>query len=71
MPRMDGTGPAGQGPGTGRGLGPCSYNGMRNFYGNTRPILWFGRLLSGFGFGRGMGRNSFGCQRRGAGRRRV
>jgi len=23
MPRMDGTGPAGQGPGTGRGMGPC------------------------------------------------
>lgn len=25
MPRFDGTGPMGAGPGTGRGLGPCGY----------------------------------------------
>lgn len=25
MPRFDGTGPAGMGPMTGRGLGPCGY----------------------------------------------
>jgi len=40
MPRQDKTGPNGQGPMTGRGLGPCG-SGMR-------------RGFSG-GFGRGMG----------------
>jgi len=45
MPGFDGTGPLGQGPGTGRGLGPCGA-GVRWF-----PRFW-GR---GFGFGRGRG----------------
>lgn len=40
MPRQDGTGPNGQGPMTGRGLGPCG-SGMRRGFGR--------------GFGRGMG----------------
>jgi hypothetical protein len=38
MPYFDGTGPAGQGPMTGRGQGPCANNS------------WFGRGR-GFGFG--------------------
>jgi len=42
MSRIDGTGPRGAGPMTGRGLGPCG-GGMR--------IGWFGR-----GQGWGMGR---------------
>ena len=41
MPGQDGTGPAGQGPLTGRGLGPCG-GGMR-------------RGCCGRGFGRGFG----------------
>ena len=40
MPNFDGTGPNGQGPMTGRGLGPCG-GGMRRGCGR--------------GFGRGMG----------------
>jgi len=40
MPGLDGTGPAGQGPMTGRGLGPCGC-GMRRGFGR--------------GFGRGLG----------------
>ncbi|MFA7088329.1 MAG: DUF5320 domain-containing protein [Patescibacteria group bacterium] len=40
MPRMNGTGPAGQGPMTGRGRGNCQ-NGERKF--------WCGRRF-GFGF---------------------
>ena len=34
MPRFDGTGPAGQGPMTGRGMGPCNPN---PYYGQS-PI---------------------------------
>ncbi len=44
MPNRDETGPIGQGPLTGRGLGPCG-RGMRR---------GFGRCL-GRGFGRGFG----------------
>jgi hypothetical protein len=43
MPRLDGTGPQGQGPMTGRGMGNCRGVG-RGFLGR------------GFGFGRGFGR---------------
>jgi len=43
MPALDKTGPQGQGPMTGRGLGPCG-RGMR---------MGFGR---GRGYGRGLGR---------------
>jgi hypothetical protein len=32
MPKFDGTGPCGAGPGTGRGLGPCGFGmGWRHF----------------------------------------
>lgn len=31
MPRFDGTGPAGQGPGTGRGFDPCGGGGRQGF----------------------------------------
>ncbi len=48
MPRGDGTGPAGQGPLTGRGAGRCAGNDVPG-YGNG----FFGR---GFGFARGLGR---------------
>jgi len=41
MPKFDGTGPQGQGPMTGRGMGPCAM-----------PI---GRQGSGYGYGRGYG----------------
>lgn len=53
MPGFDGSGPAGAGPKTGRGLGPCNgaipsgKTGMRGF----------GR---GMGAGRGFGRKLFG-----------
>jgi len=52
MPGLDGTGPMGQGSGTGRGLGKCDpANDTKNI--NTqRPM--------GLGLGRGMGR---GCGR--------
>ena len=51
MPQRNGTGPAGQGPMTGRGMGPCEGS-------DTSGIVnpGFGR-----GFGRGMGG---GCPRR-------
>lgn len=49
MPRGDGTGPVGQGPMTGRGLGRCAGNDAPG-YGNG----FFGRGL-GRGFGRGLG----------------
>ena len=45
MPRFDGTGPMGQGPMTGRGMGPC---------GGCSPFGW--RMGFRKGMGRGMGR---------------
>jgi len=50
MPRQDGTGPAGKGPKTGRGLGPC----------NTSKNTGLGRgqgrgPATGRGQGRGLG----------------
>ncbi|NLU50595.1 MAG: DUF5320 domain-containing protein [Syntrophomonadaceae bacterium] len=63
MPGMDGTGPLGAGPGTGRGLGACGA-GTRLFAGaGPRGGARF-RGWGGFGFGRGWrpGRNAFrGC----------
>ena len=52
MPRFDGTGPLGQGPMTGRGLGNCS--GYRRFGYNRLGLGrgWFGR-------GQGLGRRWF------------
>ena len=32
MPGFDGTGPLGNGPRTGRGMGRCGMGGMRNFF---------------------------------------
>jgi len=43
MPQLDKTGPLGQGPATGRRLGPCSGGMGRG---------WFGRYGYGFGFRR-------------------
>jgi len=43
MPRFNGTGPSGQGPGTGWGLGPCGAGMGR-------------RRGAGRGYGRGLGR---------------
>ena len=49
MPRGDNTGPDGEGPRTGRGLGYCS--------GYDAPGYYHGRGYGrGMGFGRGMGR---------------
>ncbi|MDP8259950.1 MAG: DUF5320 domain-containing protein [Candidatus Gygaella obscura] len=50
MPRGDGTGPAGQGPTTGRGLGYCA-----GFSASGYANSGFGRGY-GMGAGRGMGR---------------
>jgi hypothetical protein len=50
MPRYDGTGPWGQGPGSGWGLGPCGA-GRRRGYGS--------------GYARGFGRGAWGRPRRG------
>ncbi len=56
MPRMDGTGPMGEGPKTGRGMGSCD--------GEAGPRFGIGRRMGrGFGFncrrgfGRGLGLN--------------
>lgn len=53
MPGLDGTGPMGQGTGTGRGLGNCKpANDTKDNTNISRPMGGaFGR-----GFGRGMGR---------------
>ncbi|MBU0649358.1 DUF5320 domain-containing protein [Patescibacteria group bacterium] len=55
MPRFNGTGPQGQGPMTGRGIGPCADNrpgagqGAGRGYGQDR----------GYGMGRGRGQGWF------------
>ena len=36
MPRFDGTGPWGDSPASGRGLGPCGRGGWRRGYGRRR-----------------------------------
>lgn len=51
MPRMDGTGPRGKGPATGRGMGNCIPTN-KGFCGRGQGM--------GRGMGQGMGR---GCQR--------
>ena len=53
MPYLDGTGPQGAGPMTGRGLGRCAGNGAGLAQGRG---FGYGR---GYGFGRRFGRNSF------------
>jgi|YelNatPaOPRAMG01_1025707.scaffolds.fasta_scaffold92639_3 hypothetical protein len=48
MPRMDGTGPAGAGPMTGRGMGVCGVSGVNSSRTPTqRPTSWIGRLFQG------------------------
>lgn len=57
MPRGDGTGPRGDGPMTGRGLGPCSSVRQANRQSNPRMRLGLGfnqRCGYGHGFGRGV-----------------
>jgi len=49
MPGFNATGPRGQGPGTGWGMGPCGAGGRR---GSGRGM--------GYGMGRGMGRGAWG-----------
>lgn len=41
MPKLDGTGPMGQGAGTGRGMGPCGSNNQTDQ--NNRNGRGFGR----------------------------
>jgi hypothetical protein len=56
MPGGDGTGPLGQGPMTGRGMGTCT---PANVPATGRRFSGFGRGFGcgrGRGFGRGMGR---------------
>lgn len=50
MPRFDRTGPSGQGPTTGRGMGKCRQNDDSKDV-NTEERGFFGRTF-GFGFGR-------------------
>lgn len=81
MPRMDGTGPAGQGPMTGRGLGPCGTSGAGTPQGiPQQSSSWFGRLLQlglgglglgTYGVGRGGGRGMGGGRGQGRGGRRT
>ena len=47
MPRLDGTGPQGMGPMTGRGMGYCT--------GDVTDPTYFVRGRGGIGFGRGRG----------------
>jgi hypothetical protein len=80
MPRMNGTGPAGQGPLTGRGQGLCGIPGLNRSQAiSQQSSSWFGRLLQGvlggFGLGtysarRGSGRGMGGFRGQGQGRRR-
>jgi hypothetical protein len=48
MPRFDGTGPLGQGPGTGWGLGPCGAGmGWRRGFGRGFGRFWrFGSQIT-------------------------
>ena len=59
MPVQDGTGPNGQGPLTGRGLGPCNTTddrAVRGAYPYGRRFLRRGAARRPFGRGRGFGR---------------
>ena len=48
MPRFDGTGPLGSGPGTGRGMGPCGGGmGWRRGFGRGFGRFWrFGSQIT-------------------------
>jgi hypothetical protein len=70
MPRGDRTGPQGQGPKTGRGLGPGG-TGTEEILAPEENIGFFRRLGRGLGFGRaGQGRGIGRGQGRGQGRGR-
>jgi hypothetical protein len=70
MPRGDGTGPQGQAPETGRGLGPGG-TGMEEMPEDANNEGFFRRLGRGLGFGRtGKGRGMGRGQGRGQGRGR-
>jgi len=63
MPARDGTGPKGQGAGTGRGLGNCQPDAKLVWANRKRvwwnPLSWFGGLpRTGAGIRRGIGRGS-------------
>lgn len=63
MPRGDRTGPQGQGPKTGRGLGPCG-TGTEEAVNPGERIGFFQRLGRGLGLGRkGAGRGQGGSGR--------
>ena len=68
MPALDGTGPAGLGPMTGRGLGWCSgylrpygyygapyYRPYGAFYYPPAPYTYWGAYAPYYGYGRGWG----------------
>jgi len=58
MPRGDGTGPRGEGPGTGRGAGGCVTTGAGGMGVNRRRDIGYGGALAGADFGAGAtGRN--------------
>ena len=46
MPRFDGTGPAGAGPMTGRGFGPCGCGYGGGWRRNSRPGRGMGRYFN-------------------------
>lgn len=74
MPRGDGTGPSGQGPRTGRGLGTCIGTGIRRLFGESRGVRQSSAFSEtgemGTGTGRGMGRGQRAGRRgRGGGRK--
>lgn len=81
MPRMDGTGPTGQGSMTGRGRGPCSTPELNDSQATSQqPSSWFGRMLQGtlgsfgigaYGVGRGGGRRMGAGRGQGRARRRT
>jgi|LSQX01.3.fsa_nt_gb hypothetical protein len=54
MPRYDGTGPWGQGPMSGRGMGPCN-RGFRGGMGHRFGGGWGGGWGRGWGRSMGMG----------------
>ena len=51
MPRQDGTGPQGQGPQTGRGMGICNPMNQNQMFQNPNYMS----VIRGMGRGRGMG----------------
>ena len=57
MPLKDGTGPMGEGPKTGRGMGPCDPKTDQNQPQAPFWRRWFGRGR-GQGFGPGAGRGA-------------